>query len=387
MASAIILARSLSTDNFAAFSYFQITVTMIATYSALGLGVTASRYFAEIGHENSSKRPPPIGALYASSVFFAVVSFIIIFFVPKELLTAGFSIPPLLMGVCVFILVISVVPSGAILGIECYRQAAVVSALSGSVSLSCAYLASQMKDPLIGMIGITIAAGVQFLGESKVVISKIGYGNLKKYSVLKRSDIRKVLSFAGPMVLVSLMAASGSWILGKIILNGSNGEYEFSLYIIGLQWFSLGLFLPGMISRVLLPRLIRSKNTDARLAVRQAGLFSLLAAVSIAVIGVIFGSYISAIYGDVLAINRWFVSAYLISAIVSAPANTIGNAIIANDGQAAWLLLISLWFVTLIISAYSFAGLGAWSGAIAHALSSSVLVFLAYVYSKKIKII
>jgi hypothetical protein len=59
MVAAIILARALPTPAFAAYSYFQMTVSMLAAYAALGLGVTASRYFAEVGHEQPDAPPAP----------------------------------------------------------------------------------------------------------------------------------------------------------------------------------------------------------------------------------------------------------------------------------------------------------------------------------------
>lgn len=387
MVSAVILVRSLNADDFAAFSYFQITASMIATYSALGLGVTASRFFAEIGHENEFKHFPPIGMLCALSILFAIIAFFIVILFPKELLTAGLSISPVLMGLCVFMLALSVVPSGAVLGMECYRQAALVSALSGCVSLLSAYVASQLKDPFIAMVGITAAAGMQFLGESLIVMKVIGGEGLKKIIKLRWADINYVLSFAGPMLLVSLMAASGSWMLGRVILGGKNGEYEFSLYVVGLQWFSLGLFLPGMISRVLLPRLIRGKNVEARVVVRQAGFLALGAAVCIAIVGVILGPFMSIIYGDLLILDRWFIAAYLMAAVISAPANTIGNAIVASGGQKIWLGFTLVWLITLTITAYFFSGLGAWAGAVAQALASCLLVFLAFFYSRKMNLI
>ena len=70
MLGAILLARSLATDSFAAYSYFQMTVSMLSTYAALGLGVTASLHFAELGHENGGP-PAPIGTLLAISLVLA----------------------------------------------------------------------------------------------------------------------------------------------------------------------------------------------------------------------------------------------------------------------------------------------------------------------------
>jgi len=43
--TSILLARALSVKDFAAFSYFLLTVNMLAAYASMGLGVTVNRYF------------------------------------------------------------------------------------------------------------------------------------------------------------------------------------------------------------------------------------------------------------------------------------------------------------------------------------------------------
>jgi len=81
MLGAILLARSLPTGDFAAYSYFQMTVAMLTTYAAMGLGVTASRFFAEYGHQRDGAAAP-LGTLLALSFGLAAVAFLVILLLP-----------------------------------------------------------------------------------------------------------------------------------------------------------------------------------------------------------------------------------------------------------------------------------------------------------------
>jgi hypothetical protein len=70
---------------------------------------------------------------------------------------------------------------------------------------------------------------------------------------------------------------------------------------------------------------------------------------------------------------------FLCAAIPAAPATTIGNAIVANDGQWSWLGISGAWFVCLIFASKELSPFGAFGGAAALA-SASLLMSLLTVW-------
>jgi O-antigen/teichoic acid export membrane protein len=381
MLSAIILARSLDTAAFAAYSYFQLTVSMLAAYAAMGFGVSASRFFSEVGHEKSDADPPPIGTLWMLSVILAVLAFLLIMLIPDSWITAGLLVPKWMLAVGVLALGLTVVPDGAIIGLERYKQATLISGFSGGVMLLVVWWASQRGLPIIAMGGIALAALLQAAGESVIIVRAVGWRKISAGFRLRQHDVRRVFSLAGPMFFVTLVSASGSWLLGRMILR-SGGEHVFALYVIGLQWFSLGLLLPGMLSRVILPRLVRSKSSalaeaSAKKIVMQGSLMATAAALAMTFFGLLFGPWLILIYGTSYQVDRWFIATFLGAAIFSAPANTLGNAIVANDGQKTWLIMTVIWLLALLAGGAIAAPLGALSGAIAQAIAAVVLIIMA----------
>lgn len=382
MLSAIILARNLDTTSFAAYSYFQLTVSMLSAYAAMGMGVSASRFFAEVGHEKSEADPPPVGTLWMLSIILAIGAFVLIMLIPASWLTAGLGVPKWLLALGVFALGLTVVPGGAILGLERYKQATLISAISGAIMLLMVWWASQRGLPTIAMGAIAFSAFMQATGESVIVIRTVGWKRISVGFRLRRHEVQRVFTLAGPMFFVSLVSASGSWLLGRMILRSESGEHVFALYVIGLQWFSLGLLLPGMFSRVILPRLVRSKSSalssaSGKKLVVQGSVMATAAALIMALLGFLLGPWLLLIYGTNYQADRWFIAAFLGAAVLSAPANTMGNAIIANDGQKTWLILTIIWLGVLLISGVIAMPLGALSGAVAQAIAAAVLTLIA----------
>jgi O-antigen/teichoic acid export membrane protein len=262
--ASMILARRLSATDFAAYSYFQLTIAVLATYATFGMSVTASKFFAEeqVAQENTQ---PALGTLWVLSILAGSVFALLIFLVPAEFVGAGLPVPRYLLAVGLLALALCVVPDGGILGLEKYRAAVVTEILSASTVISGAAFAAATDAPLVAMWSLVLAAVVRSVGNTVIVVRQIGWKKIARGLTVDRATLSRILSFMGPMTCVSMLAASGPWLIGRILLRSDDGPEHFALYAIGLQWFALALFLPGAISRVALPffvRILASPNAD-----------------------------------------------------------------------------------------------------------------------------
>lgn len=381
MLGAILLARNLATDGFAAYSYFQMTVSMLATYAALGLGVTASRYFAEFGHEGAGS-PAPVGTLLAGSLFLALAAFLLILLLPAGWLDAGMALPQWLIALGVAVTVVSIVPGGGILGLEKYRAASLVSLVSGLWMLALTGLAARQQSPLLGMWAIISSQLIQTLGQLLVIARCIGWQAIAASCRWSAQEVRRLAGFAGPMFIVSILAGSGTWIVGRMILADS-GDREFAVYAIGLQWFALGSLLPGMVSRVVLPRLVRDRGQDNRRLVRTGLLMALLPAAVFVIFGYLVASWLISFYGDLYADYALVIPAFLCIAAFNAPINTIGNGIVAKDGQKQWLAMSITVFIFLIGSLALFPHATAWWSVASHMLSTAAMLGMVVIAGRK----
>ncbi len=380
--ASILLARTLKTSSFAAYSYFQLTASMLAAYSALGLGVTASKFFAETTHV-SEDHAPPIGTLWVLSVLAGFVFALAIIGFPDAWVDGGLEFPRWLLSLGVFVMALGVVPAGGVLGLERYREATVAAAVAAGVVVLGSFIAGAVGSAVWAMWAFILGSLVQAAGNALVVVRTVGARRLLALTRFSKLELRRIAEFAGPMTAVTLLSASGAWIVGRIILAGTSGEHGFALYVIGLQWFSLALLLPGMISRVVLPPLVRGRmestaDTPHRESalVRHGVYMTLASAITTCAIGAILSPWLWSLYGVDYVSGAWLIVAFMAAAIPAAPANTLGNAILADDGQIDWLIITGAWFAGLILSAIASASLGVWSGVIAHGFSYLLMILL-----------
>ena len=392
MAASIFLARSFSPSDFSAYGYFQLTTALVGAYLGLGLSTTAARFFAQSKASEEIKESPPLGALFAISIVAAMIGSILIYFLPNSILLGGFNIPKLLFLACVAALVLRVVPEGAVLGLERYQSAAFVSFGYAVIILSSAYVAVDTDSPSAAMMGIFLATLFQACGEFFIALRDIGVERIRKGFTLGRENIEHVTHVAGPLFLVTLMMASGPWILGRIILSVSDGEKLFALFVIGLQWYSLALVVPGMVSRVVLPRLIHSVHADlsgAKEIVRKGVKLAVVVALLITVSAVTFAPLLSAAYGESYDIDRLFVGVFMVAALIISPQTTLGNALHAVDGQLYLLRNAVIWFLVLLVTGYTIipSDSPGWDGAIVLGGAGLVHVGLAFLTCRKKELI
>lgn len=383
---AIILARSFDATTFATYSYFQLTVSMLGAYAAMGMGVTATRFFAEVRSGPTNCNKAPIGTLWLLSLIFAVIAFLLIYLLPDSLFDAGVGVPRSLMALGVLILVLNVVPGGAALGLEQYRNSAYISLVSGVVVVAGAKVAASSGASKHAILALICFYIIQGLGHSFLVVRYVGLKPLLSTVRLNLPQIARVFNVALPMLMVTLMSASGTWLLGRIILAGEGGEQAFAYYAIGLQWFALALLIPGMLARVALPMMIRARvvavneRYHSRRLVRITALLAVASGVFMAVCAAALGPWLMSLYGNNYPESRWFIAAFMLSGVLLAPVNTVGNAIIANNFQWQWLAITFIWFLALNSFGYIFQNYGNWTGpttltGAAIAMSISALYF------------
>lgn len=347
MLSGMLLASNLSPEMFATYSYFQITATMIATYSALGLGVSASKYFAELSNDKESKYNIDIvTTLFSLALLLSILSTLIILIIPNSFLSSNLNISNTTFSFAVLVLALSVVPNGAVIGLEKYKQSALFSFLNSIILLIGAFLSIKLNDITYSIYSFIIGSANQSLGNLFITLKAIPSLSLASLLKIKKYALLEISKFTGPLIFISLFTASSGWLLGKSLLK-AYGELEFAAYSIGLQWFSVALFLPGMISRVVLPRLVR-KEANNKSMLRYACLISIGLSSIIFILGSIFRKQIVSFYGSDYVSYEYMLVGFLFTTILYAPANTLGNAIIATVGTMKWLSITIGWFACLM---------------------------------------
>lgn len=342
--ASVILSRDFQQENFSEYAYFQLTATMIATVSAMGLGATASKFFSELKYADKN---PPIGLFWWLSLALSFLTAVAFFFLPNEWILGDLSTPKLLYSVGVFVFSLGVVPAAAIIGLERHRVGAISSGAIAVLFVIAILFSSSAVNPVLAICFLITASFIQAIIQTVVVIREISWLKVMQTSSFDVSEVRKMIYVVGPMFFVTLMAASGTWLLGRFILNSENGRQEFAFYSIGLQWFSLSLLFPGILAKVLMPRLVADIGNRIKLTWLGA-LAAIIISFIIFSLGFYVDSWIVKMYGEKNKLPSYLISSYLAAAIVVAPINIMGSLFLTENLQKIWLILTFFWFVSLV---------------------------------------
>lgn len=371
----VLLARGLSMSEFAAYGYYQLTVVTAAAYGSVGLGLTTSRLVAE----GAPGRAAPWGALGALALGAALLVAAILSMLPEAWVAGGLDVPRWLLALGAAVTALQAMPEGAVLGLERFRAVTAVSLLSGVGRLGAAWLAAQRGAPVLAMAGLVAAAALRIAGFGAVLLRAVGLTDLRRGATIGPAEVVRIVRVAAPLFATSLVSASGAWLVGRFIL--ARGEHPFALYMIGIYWFSVGLWLPNLIGRVLLLRLGRTLRTSRGASVALVRQSIVTAAAAAGVLGLgalVAGPRVLALYGPDYAANGLLIGAFLGAALLGAPKDSLAHALIADDGQIEWLKYTAARFVLLLATAALAGGTGVWAAALAFAAGEACLVVLGF---------
>jgi O-antigen/teichoic acid export membrane protein len=365
MLTTMMLARALAPEGFAAFGFFQLTMTTLASLSALGVGAAASRLFAQWAG-GSPDAGQWIAPLWAACVFAGLIVSLLAVATASWWQPLGQSFPAGLQLLGVVATVTGLVAHSGLLGMGLFKQAAAIAVGVGLCTLLAGSYASLQQSAWLAQAGLVVSACLSTALASAAVLRRFGLNELRTSPKLSLKGVAALGGVVGPLAMVTVMAASSNWLLGRILLAEPLSQAsEFAAFAIGLQWYALVQLVPSMVTKAAFPAMVAAygQETEALRQSRRAVLgrslrWSLGSSACVAAAVSAASPWLVNIYqgqaGDA-SVVIWFAFA----GATTAAANTVGNALVAVGLSKAWLQWTAIWFVALLTLAWTLQGLGA----------------------------
>jgi O-antigen/teichoic acid export membrane protein len=386
--STIIVARMLNTEALAAYMYFQVTVAMIAAWSMSGIGVTASKVFANFQLGNTEDCSRQIKALSGLVVAASCIAALLVFTIPAAWLVVPSVVPRWLLALGVSAAFFGAFSSSAVIGTGRFREAAFAAAVGGCVLLASVFIGGAMQSVTVAMVGLSLAALIQGIGELKVTVGPTVSSILRGRLDVGWLETKRVFYRSLPMGMVSILSATGTWLVSRMI-RADGLERDFALYAIGMQWFSLGMVLPGVLAQVTFAPIMRATGASGNATSDAARIrhYAVVTSGAALVIGfgcLLAGPYLFSIYGREYVADWWVAPAFVTIAVLAAPINIVGNALVGANKQRTWLALHAVSFAVTVAFVCSFLHLGgAVAAALGHAFGMGVLLAGAVAAGRK----
>lgn len=381
------LSGALSPIAFSAFGQFQLTLTMLAAFASVGLAVSTSRIFAE--HDaGRSDDLPMIGTMWLLSLFAALCLGLTITLISLVGPMIHTGLPPAFLLLGLTVLTLGVVANGGVLGFGLFREAAIVSIVTAAVVLGIGALAAVQRSLFLAAIAVIAGYGVNSLLASWLIFRRVSFGQLFSRQTLTRDAVMGVGRLVGPLAFVTLLAASGNWLLGQMLHLGVDATRAFSSFVIGLQWYALVQFLPSLLSRAIFPSIVRNSLAESgraagRKELWQAAALSVLSAALVAVGIAVLSPVLARLYAPDAVQGGVILTVFAVAALPQSVANMFGNVLVAARLQSRWASLTLQWFAVLLISALALVRYGAIGMAGALFIGGCYLALMAVVAARR----
>jgi O-antigen/teichoic acid export membrane protein len=367
---ALVTARILGASAFGELAVVNSTLGMLGTFAGLGLGVTATKFVAELKHQE----PERVGtilkildrAIFASTAFMATVMFLLAPFLANQLLAAPTLVDELRIGCPLIVLNgIVAIQSASLAGYEAFRQIARIALIRGLVALPVSILGAA----LFGLKGAIVTLGVV-----TVVNLVIGRRALEREKARWSVDgaggsIRKELpilwQYSTPAFIGAVLVGAVGWVGTALLVNQPNGYVELGVFNAASQWRTTVLFIPNVVGYTALPIMASLMGVGgSRSAIRV--LLASTAANEVIVLPMAAGLFllrgqIMALYGPAFAPYGSVLGVVAITIVVMSLQLPVGQLLAASG----WMWLAAAtnvgWAVVFVTSAFVLisAGLGA----------------------------
>lgn len=254
----IVVARFLGNETYGEYGMIRNNLTMIATFSSLGLGYTATKFIAEC-KANVSKtyiihKVVNRITLVTSGVIMVLVA---VFATP---LATWLEAPDLagllrLAAIAVVLNAVNTTQIGELSGFKAYKEIARNNTLAGIIT----FVASVLLTYFYNIIGAVIALIISFTANCLLNRISIAKYLPRKEPTNQNIHYREILSFTIPVALQESSYAITHWV-STVLLIKLAGYGELGIYSAATQWMAVMLFVPGALRNVALSHLSESNN-------------------------------------------------------------------------------------------------------------------------------
>lgn len=389
----LIAARILGREAFGELGIVYQTIMTLEVFAIAGLGTTATTFVAS-WLQAEPERVPRIMVLCYGFTALTGSLFAIGFTVGADWIAAAVLAAPALAdelrlgGLLALLYALVAVQSGMLIGFKAFRDMAIANFLGGVVTATLLATGAYKAGVAGALYGLGIALALRALLNYLLIRRAMRRHGLHMRLSLPRAELPLLWRFSLPSVLTMALWTLATWSASVLLVRQPDGMAEMGLLAAANQWFSALMFVPGVLTQVLLPtyaeRLAGARPIEAgNLALRSA-LIILLCIVPIVALLIAFSPWIARLYGPEFAAGDVVFAIAFLAAGVMAPYGALTNYLVARQRMWTRLAISLLWTVVLLAGAAILVERGAIGVAVATLIAYVTRVTVTYVYARRL---
>jgi len=359
--ASFLLARILGQNQFGEYGMISSTVSMISTFSGLGLGSTVVKHLAEYKISD----PVRAGRIYTLTTIINWISAIIyafafILFAPwlaAKTLAAPHLAPLLqISAISMAMGTINSLQQNVFTGLEAFRTSAIITITTTSIQSIIIVLAAWFWQ----LTGVVSALAI-----NSIIIAIIYFYSIKRER--KKYNIRIVINeakyewpvlikYSLPAFLGGILVGPSFWGANAILANQPNGYNELGILNAANQWQHVIQFIPGILGTALLPVMAEKFGNGERLgSIKIMGKMIKIYALIIfpvATILSLLSTFIMGGYGESFESGYITFIITIFTAVLTTLVAPVGQFIAASSKMWVGFIMNFGWAVCLLTGSY-----------------------------------
>lgn len=368
----ITVARFLGSEEYGEYGMIRNNLTMIATFSSLGLGYTATKFIAECKGDVAKSRIIHKIVTHITIVTSSIIMILVAIFAnPLATWLDAPYLGRLLMyaSVAIVLNAVNTTQVGELSGFKAYKEIAFNNTCAGIIT----FAASVALTYFYGIDGAVIALIISFAANCLLNRFSIKKHLLTRNTVNARKNYREILAFTFPVALQE-SSYSITHLLSTILLIKFAGYGELGLYSAATQWMAVMLFVPGALRNVALSHLSESNddmNSNKLVLKRMLQVNFVTTLVPFLIIALLSG-WICSVYGDSYEGLQSVLNVCMFTSVINSLTNVFTQSLIAMN-QNWYLFTTRLIQDFLILGSATLLILNFGKGALTYAIVSLAL--------------
>ncbi|MEM7044390.1 MAG: hypothetical protein AAF543_16395, partial [Pseudomonadota bacterium] len=234
------------------------------------------------------------------------------------------------------------------------------------------------------LIGLAIAEAIRFFLLLRSSHRSARANGIPRSWRFPRDELPVLWQVSLPSMATAILWLPVAWIGTLMLVRQPGGFAEMGLFGAANQWFSLLLFVPGVVTQTILPILSGQVGDGGRqeargLALKSAGIMLALVALIAAPL-MLASPWITAAYGPEFVTGVWVFVTMLIAAVAASPQGILGNFLAAENRFWLRFRLNLLWAICYLAAAWYLVSEGAVGLAIALVVAYAVRTLATLLY-------
>jgi len=336
--SSIAMARILGPDAFGGVGIIQTTIGALGLLAGLCMGLTATKYVAELRTHHADRA----GRVIALSELSAWISSSIIAFgllvsadwLCRSVLGAPHLTTAFRIGTLLLVLgSVTNVQSGSFIGLEAFRANSLSNLITSIASLPVIIFLTYVMGLNGAIWSLVVALAISFIIKCAYIRAEARRLDIRITLQGAAAERNALWRFSLPAVAGGLLGNPINWLCTALLVAQQNGLAEMALFTAANQWRTAILFVPNNVGAVALPLLANlqgagDQRKHRKLAFASAATAGMLAAFA-AIPIICFSPLVMAAYG--VAFAKGANVLILLSAV----------AVVQSTNDVLWQALIS----------------------------------------------